>query len=146
MSSQELSRRERKVLEAVILSYVETAEPAGSRTLSRRFGLGVSPATIRNTMSDLEEKGFPFHPHTSPGPVPTNKADRAYADPPVSIPALLPPGSEQLAETISGPGGASRSRRYSAEPRRRLGCSRRNLAWRSVPAWRRPCSADSSSF
>src|SRR5216110_1200502 len=80
MASQELSRRERKILEAVILSYVETAEPAGSRTLSRRFGLGVSPATIRNTMSDLEEKGFLFHPHTSAGRVPTNKAYRAYVD------------------------------------------------------------------
>ena len=55
MASEELSRRERRVLEAVIRSYVETAEPAGSRTLSQRCGLGVSPATIRNTMSDLEE-------------------------------------------------------------------------------------------
>ena len=58
MGFPELSERERRVLEAVIQSYVETAEPAGSRTLSRRFGLGVSPATIRNTMSDLEEKAF----------------------------------------------------------------------------------------
>ena len=68
------------MLEAVIQSYVETAEPAGSRTLSRRFGLGVSPATIRNTMSDLEEKGFLIHPHTSAGRVPTSKAYRAYVD------------------------------------------------------------------
>jgi heat-inducible transcriptional repressor len=75
-----LSIRERTVLEAVIQTYVETAEPAGSRTLSRRFGLGVSPATIRNTMSDLEEKGFLIHPHTSAGRVPTSKAYRAYVD------------------------------------------------------------------
>ena len=54
MSSQELSARERQVLIAVIQSYVATAEPAGSRTLARRFGLGVSPATLRNSMSDLE--------------------------------------------------------------------------------------------
>jgi heat-inducible transcriptional repressor len=80
MSFPELSERERRVLEAVIKSYVETAEPAGSRTLSRRFGLGVSPATIRNTMSDLEEKGFLFHPHTSAGRVPTDKAYRVYVD------------------------------------------------------------------
>src|ERR687892_2737863 len=92
MSSKGLSRRERKILEAVILSYVETAEPAGSRTLSRRFGLGVSPATIRNTMSDLEEKGFLFHPHTSAGRVPTNKAYRAYVD------ALL--GSAPVAASV----------------------------------------------
>ena len=107
MASQELSRRERKILEAVILSYVETAEPAGSRTLSRRFGLGVSPATIRNTMSDLEEKGFLFHPHTSAGRVPTNKAYRVYVDQLLAMPPRLAPESEQLAETISGAGGAS---------------------------------------
>ena len=77
---EHLSKREQRVLEAVIQTYVQTAEPAGSRTLSRRFGLGVSPATIRNTMSDLEEKGFLFHPHTSAGRVPTNKAYRAYVD------------------------------------------------------------------
>src|SRR5215203_2735880 len=78
--SEPLSTRERRVLEAVIQTYVQTAKPAGSRTVSRRFGLGVSPATIRNTMSDLEEKGFLFHPHTSAGRVPTNKAYRAYVD------------------------------------------------------------------
>ena len=80
MSAEQLSSRERTILEAVIQTYVETAEPAGSRTLSRRFGIGVSPATIRNTMSDLEEKGFLAHPHTSAGRVPTNKAYRAFVD------------------------------------------------------------------
>ena len=76
----ELTPRERQVLEAVIQTYVQTAEPAGSRVLARRHGLGVSPATIRNTMSDLEEKGFLSHPHTSAGRVPTDKAYRAYVD------------------------------------------------------------------
>src|SRR3954463_8323403 len=80
MAPEELSRRERSVLEAVIRTYIETAEPAGSRTLSQRSGLGVSPATIRNTMSDLEEKGFLFHPHTSAGRIPTHKAYRSYVD------------------------------------------------------------------
>src|SRR5574338_535751 len=102
MSSQELTRRERKVLEAVIRSYVETAEPAGSRTLSRRSGLGVSPATIRNTMSDLEEKGFLFHPHTSAGRVPTDKAYRMYVDALMHRPRALSGGEyERLAEEIS---------------------------------------------
>src|SRR5438552_12129206 len=77
---EQLSKRERRVLEAVIQTYVQTAEPAGSRTLSRHFGLGVSPATIRNTMSDLEEKGYLFHPHTSAGRVPTDLAYRLYVD------------------------------------------------------------------
>ncbi len=80
MVKPELSKRERMVLEAVIRTYVQTAEPAGSRTLARRFGLGVSPATIRNTMSDLEEKGFLFHPHTSAGRVPTDAALRFFVD------------------------------------------------------------------
>jgi heat-inducible transcriptional repressor len=89
---EQLSARERRVLEAVIQTYVKTAEPAGSRTVSRHFGLGVSPATIRNTMSDLEEKGFLFHPHTSAGRIPTNKAYRAYVD------ALL--GSNPVAPNV----------------------------------------------
>lgn len=99
--SEPLSTRERRVLEAVIQTYVQTAEPAGSRTVSRRFGLGVSPATIRNTMSDLEEKGFLFHPHTSAGRVPTNKAYRAYVDALLSS-APLPPSveKEKLSEAL----------------------------------------------
>src|SRR5579885_2593168 len=107
MESEELSRRERRVLEAVIRSYVETAEPAGSRTLSRRFGLGVSPATIRNTMSDLEEKGFLFHPHTSAGRVPTNKAYRAYVDSLIGLPPVMAQETERLAEELTGRNGSS---------------------------------------
>lgn len=102
MSLHELTDRERRVLEAVITLYVETAEPAGSRALSRRSGLGVSPATIRNTMSDLEEKGFLFHPHTSAGRVPTDKAYRTFVDAIVQRPRDAT-GSEyeRLAEDIS---------------------------------------------
>ena len=76
----DLSDRERQVLEAVVRTYVDTAEPAGSRTVSRRHGLGVSPATVRNTMSDLESKGYLFHPHTSAGRVPTDLAYRFFVD------------------------------------------------------------------
>jgi heat-inducible transcriptional repressor len=75
-----LTEREEQILEAVIRTYVETAEPAGSRTVARRHGLGVSPATIRNAMADLEEKGFLFHPHTSAGRIPTDLAYRYYVD------------------------------------------------------------------
>ena len=76
----ELNDREERVLEAVIRTYVETAEPAGSRTVAKRFGLGVSAATIRNAMSDLEDKGFLFHPHTSAGRIPTDMAYRYYVN------------------------------------------------------------------
>jgi heat-inducible transcriptional repressor len=77
---QGLTDREQQILEAVIRTYVETAEPAGSRTVARRFGLGVSPATVRNAMSDLEEKGYLFHPHTSAGRIPTDLAYRYFVD------------------------------------------------------------------
>ena len=100
---EQLSKRERRVLEAVIQTYVQTAEPAGSRTLSRRFGLGVSPATIRNTMSDLEEKGFLFHPHTSAGRVPTNKAYRAYVDGLISPAPIATAEHDRLAEVLRAP-------------------------------------------
>jgi heat-inducible transcriptional repressor len=78
--SDRLSQREWQVLEAVVQSYIETAEPAGSRTIAKRFPLGVSAATIRNTMSDLEDRGYLFHPHTSAGRIPTDRAYRAYVD------------------------------------------------------------------
>ena len=105
MGFPELSDRERRVLEAVIQSYVETAEPAGSRTISRRFGLGVSPATIRNTMSDLEEKGYLYHPHTSAGRVPTDVAYRLYVDSLMRVGPLANSDRDRLAEQLAA--GAS---------------------------------------
>jgi len=92
MPLPKLTERERRVLEAVIQSYVETAQPAGSNAIARRFGLGVSPATIRNTMSDLEEKGLLYHPHTSSGRVPTDVAYRLYVD------SLLPVTRQPMRE------------------------------------------------
>jgi len=80
MQAHDLTDRERLVLEAIIHSYVETAEPAGSRTIAKRFRLGVSAATVRNTMSDLEERGYLYHPHTSAGRIPTDLAYRVYVD------------------------------------------------------------------
>src|SRR6056297_18515 len=78
--SENLTERELQVLEAVVRAYVERAEPAGSRTISRDYDLGVSPATVRNTMSDLEAKGFLDHPHASAGRVPTDRAYRYFVD------------------------------------------------------------------
>lgn len=87
-----LSEREQSVLEAVVRTYVDFAEPAGSRTLVDRFELGVSPATVRNTMTDLEEKGYLFHRHTSAGRVPTDLAYRFFVD------QLIRPGPLSEAE------------------------------------------------
>ncbi len=94
------------VLEAVIQTYVATAQPAGSRQLARRFNFGVSPATIRNTMSDLEEKGYLFHPHTSAGRVPTDVAYRAYVDTILPAQTFTNQDRDQLALEISSGGSA----------------------------------------
>ena len=75
-----LDERKLKVLYAIINSYVLTAEPVGSRTISKQYNLGVSPATIRNEMSDLEELGYLNKPHSSAGRVPSDKAYRLYVD------------------------------------------------------------------
>lgn len=80
VDDQELTLREREVLTAVIRSFVATATPAGSRTVAHTFDLGVSPATIRNTMSDLATKGYLSQPHPSAGRTPTDKAYRYYVD------------------------------------------------------------------
>ena len=76
----ELTERKLKILQAIISDYVRSAEPVGSRTLSKKFDLGISPATIRNEMSDLEEMGYLTHPHTSAGRVPSDKAYRLYVN------------------------------------------------------------------
>jgi len=76
----ELDARKRKVLEAIIIDYIATAEPVGSRTIARKYDLGVSPATVRNEMADLEELGFIEQPHTSAGRVPSDAGYRYYVD------------------------------------------------------------------
>lgn len=75
-----LDDRKIKVLYAVIDSYLLTAEPIGSRTISKQYDLGVSSATIRNEMSDLEDLGYLNKPHTSSGRIPSDKAYRLYVD------------------------------------------------------------------
>ena len=69
-----LDERKRRVLQALTDDYIETAEPVGSRNLVRKHNLGVSPATVRNEMADLEEAGYLHQPHTSAGRIPSTKA------------------------------------------------------------------------
>ena len=75
-----LDERKWLILQAIIDDYIMTAVPVGSRTLSRKSGMSVSPATIRNEMSDLEELGYLDQPHTSAGRIPSPKAYRLYVD------------------------------------------------------------------
>jgi heat-inducible transcriptional repressor len=77
---QTLTERDREVLEAIITDYIQTAEPVGSRTVSKKSNIGLSAATVRNVMADLEEMGFLTQPHTSAGRVPTDRAFRFYVD------------------------------------------------------------------
>ena len=82
---EQIDERKQRVLKAIIDDYIETAEPVGSRTLARKHDLGVSPATIRNEMADLEMLGYLEHLHTSSGRVPSSKGYRFYVD------GLIPP-------------------------------------------------------
>jgi heat-inducible transcriptional repressor len=75
-----LNERMKRILAMVVEDYILTAEPVGSRTISRKSNLNLSPATIRNIMSDLEVMGLLFQPHTSAGRLPTEKGFRFYLD------------------------------------------------------------------
>lgn len=76
----EMDERKQKILRAIVQDYIATAEPVGSRTISRKFDLGVSPATIRNEMADLEDLGLIEQPHTSAGRIPSDMGYRYYVD------------------------------------------------------------------
>lgn len=75
-----MKERYREILKAIIHDYVTTAEPVGSRTISKKYSFSLSPATIRNIMADLEEMGYLSQPHTSAGRVPTDRGYRYYVD------------------------------------------------------------------
>ncbi len=76
----DLSERSRRILRHIVDAYMETGEPVGSRTLARRLGMTLSPATIRNVMADLEEAGLLDAPHTSAGRRPTELGLRLFVD------------------------------------------------------------------
>ena len=76
----ELNERSREIFRNIVEAYVETGEPIGSRTISRRLNVKVSPATVRNVMADLEEAGLLYSPHTSAGRLPTDAGLRLFVD------------------------------------------------------------------
>ncbi|PWW82223.1 MULTISPECIES: heat-inducible transcriptional repressor HrcA [Prosthecochloris] len=80
MMFHDLSERERQVLSIIIQAYVINAAPVGSRYIAKNYNLGLSDATIRNVMADLEDEGYISQPHTSAGRVPTDKGYRYYVD------------------------------------------------------------------
>jgi heat-inducible transcriptional repressor len=80
MGSHELSDRSRRLLASLVRHYVESGEPVPSQVLARTSGLGVSSATVRNVLAQLEEAGYVHQPHTSSGRVPTDRGYRAFVD------------------------------------------------------------------
>jgi len=116
MAEHVLDQRLRQVLLAVIAEYVETAQPVGSRSVARRHLRGLSPATIRNAMADLEEQGFLTHPHTSAGRVPTDKAYRFYVGVLGEVPWKAGPAPAKMPE----PTGADAGERLMSETPTRL--------------------------
>ena len=84
----ELDERSRKIFGEIVNSYLETGDPTGSRTLSRRLVEPLSPATVRNVMADLEVMGLLFSPHTSAGRLPTEAGLRLFVDGLLEVGAL----------------------------------------------------------
>lgn len=101
----ELSERKLRILQAIISDFVYSAEPVGSRTISKRLDMNLSPATIRNEMSDLEEMGYLTHPHTSAGRVPSDKAYRLYVDKLMSMSELPEDQKNMISAKLSSDAG-----------------------------------------
>jgi heat-inducible transcriptional repressor len=91
-----INQRARKILSAVVHEYLATGDAVGSRTVTRRHGIDLSPATVRNVMSDLEEAGLLVQPHTSAGRIPTAVGLRFFVDSLLKVRSLSPREREEL--------------------------------------------------
>ena len=100
MAFENLTEREKQVLYNLIDYYIAAADPVGSRVIANRFKMGLSPATIRNTLQDLEEMGLVQQPHTSAGRVPTDLGYRVYVDYLLKPENLTPPEKEAIKGSI----------------------------------------------
>lgn len=99
-STEKLSERERLILNSIVENFVRNAVPIGSRYLSKKSGMDMSPATIRNVMMDLEEMGFLTQPHTSAGRVPTDKGYRFYVDSLMLVETLAAAEKQHILEQL----------------------------------------------
>lgn len=96
----EIDARARKILHAVVSEYLSTGDAVGSQTVTRRYGLEVSAATVRNVMSDLEEMGLLRHTHTSAGRIPTDRGLRYYVDTLLRIRSLTNIEKDDIRERV----------------------------------------------
>jgi heat-inducible transcriptional repressor len=94
--TDQLTHRARRILSAVVQEYLHTGDAVGSRTVTRRHGIDLSPATVRNVMADLEELGLLKQPHTSAGRVPTNDGLRFFIDSLLKVRALSPKERDEI--------------------------------------------------
>lgn len=99
-NSQILSEREQSILHHVVYNYIQTAIPVGSRYISKHFESKLSPASIRNIMSDLEEKGYLSQPHTSAGRIPADRGYRFYIDYLMEVQQLDEQEKQQIQQTL----------------------------------------------
>ncbi|MEJ1196147.1 MULTISPECIES: heat-inducible transcriptional repressor HrcA [unclassified Streptomyces] len=97
-----LSERRLQVLRAIVQDYVGTEEPVGSKALTERHNLGVSPATVRNDMAALEDEGFIAQPHTSAGRIPTDKGYRLFVDKLAGVKPMTPPERRAIQNFLEG--------------------------------------------
>jgi len=102
----ELNQRSREIFRHIVDAYVATGEPVGSRTISRRLGMALSPATIRNVMADLEELGLLYAPHTSAGRIPTELGLRLFVNGILEVGALSEEERESIEAKCSSSGRA----------------------------------------
>jgi heat-inducible transcriptional repressor len=101
MAGNDLSRRDRKILHAVVTEYLQGGEAVGSRTVTRRHDLGLSPATVRNVMADLEELGLLEQRHTSAGRVPTPSGLRFFIDSLLKVRGLTPREKDEIRDRVT---------------------------------------------
>ncbi|MFG3245395.1 heat-inducible transcriptional repressor HrcA [Streptomyces sp. NPDC048187] len=97
-----LSERRLQVLRAIVQDYVGTEEPVGSKALTERHNLGVSPATVRNDMAALEDEGFIAQPHTSAGRIPTDKGYRLFVDKLAGVKPMTAPERRAIQNFLEG--------------------------------------------
>ncbi|MDO8551056.1 MAG: heat-inducible transcriptional repressor HrcA [Ignavibacteria bacterium] len=98
--NEELNEREKTILRHVIQQFILTASPVGSRNITKKYEVGLSPASVRNIMSDLEDAGYIDHPHTSAGRIPTDKGYRFYVDSLMDIQQLKNSEKEFIKEKL----------------------------------------------
>jgi len=103
MSGSDLSRRSQKILHAVVTEYLHGGDPVGSRTITRRHALGLSPATVRNVMADLEEMGLLEQRHSSAGRVPTASGLRFFIDSLLKVRGLTAREKEEIRDRVAAP-------------------------------------------